>query len=134
MTKREMFNLIATTNANNAEIVAFCDHEIELLSKKSSKSGLTKTQKENIEIKAKLLKALAEVGSPVTITEFQAASEVASQYSNNKISALFRQLRESGEVVRVVEKKKSYFSVTTSEGGDEVTKEELDELIEELED
>ena len=115
MTKREMFNLIAGINANNAEIVEFCKHEIELLSKKSSKSGLTKTQKENIEIKAKLLKALAEVGSPVTITEFQAASEVASQYSNNKISALFRQLRESGEVVRVVEKKKSYFSVATSE-------------------
>ena len=111
MTKREMFNFIATVNADNAEIVEFCNHEIELLSKKSSKSGATRTQKENVEIKAKLLKALAKVGSPVTITEFQATSEVASQYSNQKISALFRQLWESGEVVKVVEKKKSYFSV-----------------------
>ena len=111
MTKREMFNFIATTNANNAEIVEFCNHEIELLSNKSGKSGSTKTQKENVEIKAKLLKALVEVGSPVTITEFQATSEVASQYSNQKISALFRQLCESGEVVKIIEKKKSYFSV-----------------------
>lgn len=111
MTKREMFHFIATINADSSEIVEFCNHEIDLLSKKSRKSGSTRTQKENVEIKAKLIKALVEVGSPVTITEFQATSEVASQYSNQKISALFRQLCESGEVVKIVEKKKSYFSV-----------------------
>ena len=124
MTKREMFNFIATTNADNAEIVEFCNHEIELLSKKSSKSGSTKTQKENVEIKAKLLKALAEVGSPVTITDFQATSEVASQYSNQKISALFRQMCKSGEVVKVVEKKKSYFSVAEVSEEEEETSED----------
>ena len=45
MTKKEMFNLIATVNADNAEIVAFCEKEIELLSRKRS-SVNSKAKKE----------------------------------------------------------------------------------------
>ena len=132
MTKREMFNLIAGINADNAEIVEFCNHEIELLSKKSSKSGATKTQKENLGVQNTLREELRKVDRPVTISEFQELSPYASTLSNQKISAMFCQMND---VVRVVEKKKPYFSLLTPEDEEEeVAKEELDELIEGLED
>ena len=112
ITKKEMFAMLLEVEGvkGNAEMETFIRHEIELLEKKSSKSGSTKTQKENEEIKVKLVEALAEVGKAVTITEFQKASEYASMFSNQKISALFKQL-EGTQVEKTVEKGKSYFSV-----------------------
>lgn len=119
MTKKEMFAEVmavveVSTAENKAEMIAFIEHEIELLNKKSSKSGQTKTQKENVELMNQLVTALAEVGKAVTISEFQALStaEVAT-LSNQKISALFKKLVEEKRVVRTVEKKKAYFSVAT---------------------
>ena len=44
MTKREMFEMIKGVCANDTRIVEFCEHEIELLNRKSSKSTQTKTQ------------------------------------------------------------------------------------------
>ena len=113
ITKRERYaQLLAIAEvAENEELVTFIQHEIELLEKKSSKSGSTKTQKENAEIKVKLLEELAEVGKAVTITEFMKASEYAGQFSNQKLSALLSQLIKTGEVEKTVEKGKSYFSV-----------------------
>ena len=116
-TKKEMFaKLLAVKEVSeNKEFVEFIQHEIDLLNKKSSKSGSTKTQKENMEIKAKLLKALAEIGKAVTITEFQKFSEYASQFSNQKISAMFKQLETTGEIEKTVVKGKSYFEVLVEE-------------------
>ena len=117
MTKKEMFaEVMAVVERaeveNKAEMVAFIEHEIELLNKKSSKSGQTKTQKENEILIEQLYTAFAEMEEPVTISEFQAKStaEVAT-LSNQKISALLKKMVESGRMVKTVEKKKSYFSV-----------------------
>ena len=38
MTKRDNFNMIKDAMSDNADVVAFCDHEIELLSKKAAKA------------------------------------------------------------------------------------------------
>lgn len=38
MTKRDYFNMIKDAMSDNADVVAFCDHEIELLSKKAAKA------------------------------------------------------------------------------------------------
>jgi hypothetical protein len=38
MTKSQMFDLIKTTCADNAEIVAFCDAQIALLANKAEKA------------------------------------------------------------------------------------------------
>ena len=113
ITKKEMFAMLLEIEEvkENKEMVAFIEHEIELLNKKSSKSGSTKTQKENEEIKANLILELLEIGKAVTITEFQKASEYASQFSNQKISALFRQLEKDNEIEKTIVKGKSYFSV-----------------------
>lgn len=111
MTKKEMFNFIATEMASNTEVVEFCNHEIELLNKKSSKSTQTKTQKENELIKPVIVSALAEIGKPVTVTEMINASADLSEYSVSKMSALLKQLVESGKVTKAIQGKKSLYSV-----------------------
>lgn len=117
MTKKEMFAVIAETiNAveieNKAEMLNFINHEIELLEKKSSKSGQTKTQKENELLKAELLTAFAEMEKPVTISEFcERTSHPVGKLSNQKLSALLNQLVKAGKMVKTIEKKKSYFAV-----------------------
>lgn len=111
LTKKDYFEKIKGVCANNAEIVAFCDHEIELLNRKNSKGGLSKTQVENEGIKDQIIAALATVGKAVTITELQASNENMAQYSNQKLSALLKQLVDSKDVVKTTDKKKSYFSI-----------------------
>lgn len=111
MTKKEMFESLKGYVVDNAEMVAFIDHEIELLNRKASKSSQTKTQKENEGIMENILVALEKVGRPVTITELQNENEDMAQYSNQKLSALLKKLNESGKVSKVTDKKKSYFSI-----------------------
>ena len=117
MTKKEMFAMVmeVVENAvvdNKAEMVEFINHEIELLNKKSSKSGQTKTQKENESLKAQLLDAFAVMERPVTISEFQEISiEPVAQLSNQKLSALLNQLAKAGKMTKTIEKKKSYFAL-----------------------
>lgn len=120
MTKKEMFamviNVVSETEVENKEeMLKFLNHEVELLEKKSGKSGETKTQKENKILMEQLVEALGEMEKPVTISEFQSKSthEVAT-LSNQKLSSLLKKLveEENPRVVKTVEKKKSYFSVT----------------------
>ena len=121
MTKKEMFaQVIAMAQGKEVavsteEIVAFAEHEIELLEKKSGKTGKTKTQKENEVLVEQVFDALAEVGKAVTVTEFQAESEFAATFSNQKLSALLKKLKDAGRIEKSVEGKKSYFSVPTAE-------------------
>ena len=110
MTKREMFNLIATVNADNTEIVEFCEHELSLLdARKSSKKGMTATQKANVELKEVIADALASIGSAVTISELQASDDRLREYSNQKLSALLRQMVSEGKAVKTISGKKAYF-------------------------
>lgn len=116
MTKREWFEVLkgiveASEYEKKEEAMEFITHEMELLKKKSSTSAQTKTQKENVEIMKKIKECLQAIGKPVTISEFQNESPEMSAYSNQKLSALLKQLVASGEVVRTEEKKKAYFSV-----------------------
>lgn len=71
----------------------------------------TKTQLANEAIKDAILAALAVVGKPVTISELQEADAALSDMTNQKVSALVRQLVEAGKVRKDIEKRKSYFSV-----------------------
>ena len=120
MTKKEMFAVVAKVVENTTSVPAeektemlnFLNHEIELLEKKSSKSGQTKTQKENELLKAELLTAFAEMEQPVTISEFcEKTSHPVGKLSNQKLSALLNQLVKTGKMVKTIEKKKSYFAV-----------------------
>ena len=117
MTKKETINLLIDVLVGNKEVedmqifVDFLTHERELLEKKSSNSGQTKTQKENETIKAKIVETLRELNKPVIINELQGANEELANYSNQKISALLTQLVNNKIVERVVDKKKAYFKL-----------------------
>lgn len=117
MTKKETINLLIDVLMGTKEVedmqifVDFLVHERELLEKKSSNSGQTKTQKENEVIKDKIVETLKELAKYATITEIQNANVELSELSNQKISALLKQLVDTGVVDKMVDKKKAYFKV-----------------------
>ena len=112
MTKREMFTKIATVNANDAEIVAFCENEIALLNRKSASKTPTKTQKENEVIMTNILGTLAHFDAPVTVTEILAEGiEGFENLTNQKVSALLRKMVEAKTVVKTIEGKKAKFAL-----------------------
>lgn len=110
---------------NLAEVQANEEYTNELnkiiaqLEKKNTKGGVTKTQKENEIVANMLVEELEKVGKPITITDLMNTSEVIKEYrlengnalSNQKISAIFKQLVENKTLVKVIDKKKSYFSI-----------------------
>ena len=117
MTKKDCLAMVIAVveNAeveNRAEMLEFLNHEVDLLAKKSSKSGETKKQKENKVLADQLFSALAEMSEPLTISDFQEKSthEVAT-LSNQKLSALLKMQIAEGRVVKTIEKKRSFFSV-----------------------
>ena len=118
ITKKEMFTMIKAQVKDNAEMVAFIDHEIELLDKKVSNKKATKTQEANIGIKSTIL-AVLEGAKPMTVTEMQGASAELGELSNQKVSALVRQLVEAGKVVKTIDKKVSRFSLADKCEGEE---------------
>ena len=115
MTKKETINLLIDVLMGNQEVedmqifVDFLVHERELLEKKSSNSGQTKTQKENEVIKDKIVETLKTIGQYATITDIQNANAELSEYSNQKISALLKQLFDSKIIEKMIDKKKAYF-------------------------
>lgn len=116
LTKRDYFEMILEVVEGNQQLTAFVNHELELLDKKASSKSMTSNQKENEQIKARIIQALVELGKPVTITELQANNGEMAQYSNQKLSALIKQMVRSednpnGEITRAMDKKKAYFSI-----------------------
>lgn len=113
MTKRDYFKALLEIGAvaSNSELVDFINHELELLDRKSSKSTLNKTQVENQGTKQVILSVLEEIAKEMTITDIQGASEELKDLSNQKMSALLKQLVDENLVERIVDKKKTYFKI-----------------------
>lgn len=112
MTKKDYFaelRELVVGAEREAELVAFIDHEVELLSKKVN--GKTKTQKENEVLVERVYNALVEIARPVTVTELQGANDEVKEMSNQKVSALLKKLVDAERVIKTVDKKKSYFSI-----------------------
>ena len=115
MTKKETINLLIDVLMGNKEVedvqifIDFLIHERELLERKSSNSGQTKTQKENEILKEKIVKTLKELNKFSTITEIQESNAELADLSNQKISALLKQLVDINVIEKVIEKKKAYF-------------------------
>ena len=114
MKKRDYFNqLLAIAEVKaNADLEKFINHELELLAKKNaSTSGkLTPTQEVNEKIKEGIMECLtAEPDRMFTVTEMLKEFECCADLSNQRLSALIRQLKEDGKVERIEEKRKAYF-------------------------
>ena len=116
ITKREVIGMMMNDEVvkANPTYVAYLENELALLDKKAQNKKATKTQEQNVGIKATILEVLATIGSG-TVTDIQNGNEELSALSNQKVSALVRQLVESGEVVKTTDKKKSIFSLAESE-------------------
>lgn len=136
ITKKEYFAIVkdiveASGADNKTDIVAFLDHEVELLNKKSGKSKATPTQAANAVTLNVIKEVLGELDKPVTITELltdvrlQSYTETTKDgekviaMTNQKLSSLMKKLVDAGEVVRTEEKKKAYFSLSKVEDSTE---------------
>ena len=122
MTKRMSFEALlqmAEVQANPA-MVAFINHEIELLDKKNSADKKpTAKQTANVGVKADILEIVkAEPNRLFTVSDILKALGNAD-FTNQKISALVRQMYDTtgenpnGEqfaLVRTEDKRKAYFS------------------------
>lgn len=111
MTKRDYFEQIKAKYALTNDEVAFIDHELELLAKKnSSEKKPSAVQVANEGIKSAILNGM-EVGTLYTITDMQKNIPELAELSNQKVSALVRQLIAEDKVVKTEDKRKSYFSL-----------------------
>ena len=110
MTKKEMFAHIATVNASDAEIVAFCEKEIALLSKKRS-SGNSRAKAETEARMEKVYNALLEMDKPVQVSELikLTSDEEVASWNGQRVVALLKKLGD--KVVREEVKGKAYYSV-----------------------
>lgn len=133
MTKKDWFEVLKgimekSDYADKAGAIAFIDHEVELLDKKSGKSKETKTKKAHGAILDAIKAVLADQTKPVTITEMMTDGRLASYeeegkdgavtvaMTNQKLSSMVKKLVDAGEVIRTEEKKKAYFSLPKAEG------------------
>jgi predicted transcriptional regulator len=78
--------------------------------KSSTERKPTPTQQENMGHKQEILNLLAD-GGQYTITDIMKGVPALSELSNQRVSAIVRQLTLSGEVVRVEDKRKAYFKL-----------------------
>jgi hypothetical protein len=103
ITKREKFEMlqnIAEVQANPI-LSEFIEREIELLAKKNSaEKKLTEKQTENAGIKEVIIEALTDEENGLTISAMQKKNAELGEYSNQKISALVRQMILDGIVVK----------------------------------
>ena len=88
--------------------------------KTSAERKPTATQKANEGYKTAILEFM-EVGKKYTITDLMKEVVELADLSNQRVSALVRQLKEEGLVERTEEKRKAYFSKKV------VTDEEIEE-------
>ena len=113
ITKRERFNSLLSLSEvqANADLVAFIKHEIELLDKKNSgEKKLTIQQVANEGIKDAIVEGMEE-NRLYTVTELIKEITECNELTNQRVSALLRQLISEGKVVKTVDKPKSYFQL-----------------------
>lgn len=113
LTKAQKFAMLRAIPAvaNNAMLVEFIDHEVELLSKKNSaEKKLTAQQVANAGIATAIVEGM-EPNRLYTVTEVIKSIPACADLTNQRVSALLRQLVEAGKVKRTEDKRKAYFSL-----------------------
>lgn len=113
-TKREMFERIKGKYPLTTEEVAFIDHEIELLTKKNSTDKKpTAKQEANTVIKSAIQTVMeAHPNQLFTVSELmKKVPNLPEDMTNQRMSALIRQMVEAGLVKRTEVQRKAYFSL-----------------------
>ena len=111
MTQRDFYNeIIALAQDNDrADIVDFAKGRIAMLDKKSANKKPSKTAEENKVLAETIKGVLTSEGA--TVSEIMAKDEALASLSNQKVSAVLRQMVADGVAVKVVDKKKSLFAL-----------------------
>ena len=109
MTIVEMYGAIIekAKGVLSEEEIKFLNERADMVAKKNANRKPTKAQEENEVLKTKILGAM-EKGKFYTVTDLQKAVGIES---NQKASALIRQLKADNRVDRKEEKGKAYFSL-----------------------
>jgi len=106
-------------------MIAFIDHEVELLdAKRGSLKKPTAKQEANKKLMDAVLVVMERLDRPATITEIltEGKEELAEITSNQKMNAMLIKLREAGLVKSTHVKKVAYFELGNEhEDGEEVT-------------
>ena len=112
LTIKEQFVMVneVLKAAGRDDLVEFINGRIEVQGKKHSSKKQTATQKANEELKNTIVEVLTGA-EPMTVTDLMKSNDELGEYSNQKISALLRQLVNDKIVNRTVEKNKTYFSI-----------------------
>lgn len=91
------------------DVLAFIDHEVKLLARKNAaEKKPTAVQVANEGIKSAILEGM-EPNRLYTITELIKEIPACADMTNQRVSALVRQLKDEHKVERVEEKRKAYF-------------------------
>lgn len=115
MTKMDKFTMLADLPAvkENPVLSEFVAHEMELLEKKNvGEKKPTAQQTANAGIQTAILENM-EVNRLYTITEIIKSVPECADLTNQRVSALVRQLVDAGKVIRTEDKRKAYFSLAT---------------------
>ena len=113
LTKAQKFAMLRAIPAvaENAMLVEFIDHEVELLTKKNSADKKpTAQQVANAGIATAIIEGM-KPNRLYTVTEIIKSVPECADLTNQRVSALLRQLVEGGKVKRTEDKRKAYFSL-----------------------
>ena len=117
ITKREVVEkMLADSNiASNEIYVAYLKNELELLKKKSENKKVTKNQTENVEIKEVIIEVLGRMGNgragEIQLAVQATDKEKYATLTNQRTSAILKQMIDEGTVAKTVDKKVSTFSL-----------------------
>ena len=109
ITKREYYEQIKKNYALTNDEIDFINHEIELLDRKNSADKKpTAVQIANKNIAEAILNGMEE-NNMYTITDLLKAIPECAELTNQKVSAIVRQMVADGKVVRIEDKRKTFF-------------------------
>ena len=116
MTKATAWGIVkgiveASNHPQTAELVAKIENELTLLAKKNSaEKKPTAQQVANDSVKQAIIDGM-EHGVPYTITDIIKSVPACAELTNQRVSALMRQLKDAGVVIRTEDKRKAYFTL-----------------------
>jgi hypothetical protein len=123
ITKRENFAELrtiveASEHARRDDLLAFIDHEVELLDNKRKSNKEPKGKVENEVLRSVVVSVLEEADKPMNMTELLADSRIGGfalesgkPVSTPKLSAVIAPLVRTGKIVKTLEKKTPFYSL-----------------------
>ena len=117
ITKREKFEMLKELVKDDEMLTEFLDHEIELLTKKASGGSAKKDEEQEAffevirDILAECADAKGMQCGAITKDERAASFEWkdGKETSSQRVSAMLKKLVDKGDVVKVTDKKVTYF-------------------------